>query len=205
MNPFGYFVAIWAFFKWLFKPKLKVHLTMWAQKRGGKFTLPKKHGDVGFDLYFAGDKALTIQPGECVPVPTGLHIDIPTVPKFVQFFFRVYLLIIARTSLGMIGIKPGARVVDSGYRPPLMPSGPRPVESTPQQKEYDKQMQDYREGLKLQIENVSNEPKTFKPGDRVAQGVFHVAWRPPEVQMVGIEEINQNTERGSGRFGSTGR
>lgn len=59
---------------------------------------------------------------------------------------------------------------------------------------------DYRGELKVLLVNLSNEPFTLQPGERVAQLVFaryeRLAWE----EAVELEA----TERGAGGFGSTG-
>lgn len=59
---------------------------------------------------------------------------------------------------------------------------------------------DYRGELKIAIVNISNEPFTINNGDRVAQLVINKYER---VELVEVETIDE-TERGSGGFGSTG-
>ena len=60
---------------------------------------------------------------------------------------------------------------------------------------------DYRGEIKVILINLSGEPQTVQPGDRVAQLVFQkvekIVWHP-------VQEINE-TERGSGGFGHTGK
>ncbi len=60
---------------------------------------------------------------------------------------------------------------------------------------------DYRGEIKVILINLSAEPQTIQPGDRIAQIVFQkietIVWHP-------VEEIN-TTERGSGGFGHTGK
>ena len=60
---------------------------------------------------------------------------------------------------------------------------------------------DYRGEIKVILVNLSNEPFTINPGERIAQMVVaryeQVAWEEVEV----LDE----TERGDGGFGSTGR
>jgi dUTP pyrophosphatase len=59
---------------------------------------------------------------------------------------------------------------------------------------------DYRGEIKCIVVNLSNEPQTIEPGERIAQMVVaryeQVVWE--EVQELGA------TERGTGGFGSTG-
>jgi dUTP pyrophosphatase len=60
---------------------------------------------------------------------------------------------------------------------------------------------DYRGELKVILINLSNEPQTIRPGDRIAQMVLQkvekINWQP----VVAINE----TERGAGGFGHTGK
>ena len=60
---------------------------------------------------------------------------------------------------------------------------------------------DYRGEIKVILVNLSNEPFTVNPGERIAQLVIaryeKIAWSEVEV----LDE----TERGAGGFGSTGR
>lgn len=84
----------------------------------------------------------------------------------------------------MRGLRPWAVLVDPGYRPE----------------------RDDPNGLVLGLGNEGKEPVEISLGDRVAQAVFSLALGPSSViQEVGINDINFNTNRGSARFGSTGR
>ena len=60
---------------------------------------------------------------------------------------------------------------------------------------------DYRGEIKVILVNLSNEPFTVEPGERIAQMVVArhetVAWEP-------VETLEQS-QRGSGGFGSTGK
>ncbi|HVI45525.1 MAG TPA: dUTP diphosphatase [Chitinophaga sp.] len=60
---------------------------------------------------------------------------------------------------------------------------------------------DYRGEIKVLLINLSNEPQTIQPGDRIAQMII-----APYIQAV-MEpvEILSDTERGSGGFGHTGK
>lgn len=59
---------------------------------------------------------------------------------------------------------------------------------------------DYRGEIKCIVVNLSNEPQTIEPGERIAQMVIaryeQIVWQEVEV----LEE----TKRGAGGFGSTG-
>ncbi len=59
---------------------------------------------------------------------------------------------------------------------------------------------DYRGELKIAIVNLSNVPFTINNGDRVAQLIINKYER---VDLIEVESIDE-TERGTGGFGSTG-
>ena len=60
---------------------------------------------------------------------------------------------------------------------------------------------DYRGELKVVLINLSNEPQTIHPGDRIAQMVIQ---KVEKVILTGVNEIN-TTVRGDGGFGHTGK
>lgn len=64
---------------------------------------------------------------------------------------------------------------------------------------------DYRGELQVILINLGDEDFVIKHGDRIAQGIFASVIGKNYVNMVKIDNISENTERGSGGFGSTGR
>lgn len=60
---------------------------------------------------------------------------------------------------------------------------------------------DYRGELKVILINLSNEPQTLQPGDRIAQLVFQ---KVEKVEWVEVNELNETT-RGEGGFGHSGK
>ncbi len=60
---------------------------------------------------------------------------------------------------------------------------------------------DYRGEIKVILVNLSGEPFTVNPGERIAQMVVA---RHEQVQWVEVAELD-DTERGDGGFGSTGK
>jgi dUTP pyrophosphatase len=60
---------------------------------------------------------------------------------------------------------------------------------------------DYRGEIKVILVNLSNEPFTINPGERIAQMVVA---RYEKVEWEEVESLDQ-TERGAGGFGSTGK
>lgn len=59
---------------------------------------------------------------------------------------------------------------------------------------------DYRGEIKVVLLNTSNEPRTIRRGDRIAQLVFQPVFR---VRLEQVEELG-DTARGAGGFGHTG-
>ena len=60
---------------------------------------------------------------------------------------------------------------------------------------------DYRGEIKVILVNLSNQPFTVQPGERIAQLVVA---RHETVEWVPVEEL-EDSERGAGGFGSTGK
>ena len=60
---------------------------------------------------------------------------------------------------------------------------------------------DYRGEIKVILVNLSNEPFTVNPGERIAQMVVA---RHETVEWVAVDAL-EDSERGAGGFGSTGR
>ncbi len=60
---------------------------------------------------------------------------------------------------------------------------------------------DYRGEIKCIVVNLSNEPQTIEPGERIAQMVVaryeRITWQ--------VAEVLDETTRGAGGFGSTGK
>ncbi len=60
---------------------------------------------------------------------------------------------------------------------------------------------DYTGEIKVAVHNISKEAYTIHPGDRIAQLVFLPV---AQAELIACETLDE-TERGSGGFGSTGR
>jgi dUTPase len=165
--------------------RIRIHQTKLALG----LPLPRRAhpSDVGFDLRSCID--FTVDPGKSVQVPTGLIFDLSTKEFRIGGFFgfgglpfRIALVIEQRTGNGGRGLYPAATIVDPGYR------------SDPEDEK----------GLTLLLRNVGTETLTFARGDAVAQGLFSPIFTPI-VLGVSAKRIRWNTDRGSKRFGATGR
>ena len=60
---------------------------------------------------------------------------------------------------------------------------------------------DYRGEIKVILVNLSNNPFTIEPGERIAQMIVS---RYEQVEWQAVESLSE-TERGAGGFGSTGK
>ncbi len=60
---------------------------------------------------------------------------------------------------------------------------------------------DYRGEIKCIVVNLSNEPQTIEPGERIAQMIIT---RYEQVTWLEVETL-EDTDRGAGGFGSTGK
>ena len=63
----------------------------------------------------------------------------------------------------------------------------------------------YRGEIKICLINLSHDVFTVNHGDRIAQGVFSAVMGKPVVDMVEVDKVNTDTDRGTGGFGSTGK
>lgn len=64
---------------------------------------------------------------------------------------------------------------------------------------------DYRGEIKVILINLGDENFIVNHGDRIAQGVFASVMGKNVIKLNKISELSEETERGSGGFGSTGK
>ena len=132
--------------------------------------LPERQtpGSAGYDLSACLTEDLVIEPGDCVPVSTGIALC----PDRQD----VVLLVYARSGLATkhgVSMANGVGVIDS----------------------------DYRGEIGVGLVNLGREPYTVQPGDRIAQLMVVPVVHP----TVTVAEDLDETDRGAGGFGSTGR
>jgi dUTP pyrophosphatase len=63
---------------------------------------------------------------------------------------------------------------------------------------------DYRGEVKVILINLSTDDFVINHGDRIAQGVLATVTSKNVINLLKLDNISSNTERGSGGFGSTG-
>ncbi len=147
-----------------------VELKILDPRIGNEFPMPayKTAGAAGFDLGACIDSPITLEPGACELIPTGISIHIGN-PDFAG-------LILPRSGLGhKHGVVLGNLVglIDSDYQGQLMVS----------------------------LWNRSTVPYTVEPGERIAQ---YVLVPVAIADFAVVNEFGEDSERGSGGFGSTG-
>lgn len=144
--------------------------TLKIRKMRDNAVVPKRatEGSAGMDLYACIDSPVTVQPHECVKIPTGIAVALPSA-QYGAFIF-------ARSGLSINhGLAPAncVGVVDSDYRGEVI----------------------------VGLVNQFNETYTVEPGERVAQMVIMPVSLMPVEECESLDE----TDRGAGGFGSTGK
>ena len=131
----------------------------------------KTDGAAAADVCAAIESPITIEPGAFSLVPTGFAID---AEGSENADFAV--LLFARSGLASkhgIALANGVGVIDP----------------------------DYRGEVKVALTNLSREPYTITPGERIAQMMFTPIFRA----SFELTDVLSSTERGDGGFGHTGK
>ena len=132
-------------------------------------------GSAGMDLSAAIDEPVLIKKGALAMIPTGLAIALPSAESVAYIYARSGLA----TKHG-ICLSNGVGVIDSDYRGELCVA-----------------MLNLGDG----VVNLGAEDYTIEPGERIAQMVFAPVLR---AELEETDELDE-TARGAGGFGSTGR
>ncbi len=139
--------------------------------------IPKfaKSYDSGFDLISVEDYILI--PGVIMGVRTGICVGLPDPNMTYPFTFEMQIR--PRSGLGLkhgVTIPNSPATIDNGYTGELI----------------------------IPMTVIKNENYQIKAGDRVAQGVISPVLSSNVVKISEVAELD-NTERGDGGFGSTGK
>lgn len=130
-------------------------------------------GDVGFDLFAV--ESVVLAPGKMTRVSTGIALadSFPNISY--DLSVTTFLKIEGRSGLALKGVFPVGGIIDSSYRGEICPI----------------------------LFNTTDNPISFKHGDRCAQLVYYCCVMPESVHLIKMDEISHSS-RGSGGFGSTG-
>lgn len=136
-----------------------------------------KENDSGFDFRAAIPERLVISQGEILIIPTGVKLELDIVKPYIEPAQVFDLQVRSRSGLAA---KHGLFVVNS---PGTIDNG-------------------YRGEIKIILGKLTRGSATIEPGDRIAQGVFS---RVLQGGFKRVDKVDENTDRGAGGFGSTGK
>ena len=132
-------------------------------------------GDLGVDVHCL--HAFTLEPQASAVVPTGLQLQMPTLPEAWQTHFQLGCFVWSKSGLSVkSNIEKGAGVIDPNYTGELM----------------------------IKLYNHGHEQRHFDAGDKIAQLVFQVCARITEV-VEGVAISESQNPRGDKGFGSSGK
>lgn len=168
------------------KPYLKVKLL------NDEAILPSKRPeDACYDLYAViDDDFLILNPGDIHMIPTGIAIEIPE-----DWIFYIT----ERSSTGTKGLAKRCGVIDSGFRGEMF----IPINNTTNKtiilaKNLDRKLDNF-----LSENNLNKDDITIYPLSKaIAQGMLIYS---PHVDVEEVDELSDNSERGDGVLGSTGK
>ena len=139
--------------------------------------LDYKHtGDSGFDLRAAISEPMVLKPGQYALIDNGIKIEFQGPYPFGD---EIGYEIQVRPRSGLAA-KFGISVTNT---PGTVDFG-------------------YRGELKTNLVNLGTQDFVINPGDRIAQAVVCPVVKP---EIIAVQSVNTDTDRGTGGFGSTGR
>jgi len=142
---------------------------------GGKLPTKANYNDAGFDVYATED--ISLYPGQVIKHPLNIKMKLP---------IGAWARIETKSGLGAKGMMVWAGVIDEGYRgiPHVIMSNIKMIET----------------GTNF---SPNHEPIIIRKGEKVAQITMNP--HSNNFNMVQVESVEADTERGSGGFGSSGK
>lgn len=146
-------------------------------EEGGKLPTKVRHTDAGFDLYATED--ICLYPGQSGKTPLNIRLKLPA---------STYAEITTKSGLGSKGHSVRAGIIDEEYRGivHVIHSNVNLVLG------FDEEGQPV----------FNTEPIVIKKGEKIAQMIVHPYSN--QYYVTQVDEIDMNTSRGEGGFGSTG-
>lgn len=147
-------------------------------EEGGKLPHKVRYTDAGFDLFATED--ITLYPGQSGKTPLNVRLKLP---------LNTYAEITTKSGLGSKGHSVRAGIIDEEYRGVInvIHSNVALIEGLDEQ------------GLPLMF----TQPLVIKKGEKLAQLIMHPYNNAYYIEEV--QELDMNTSRGEGGFGSTGK
>ncbi|MDA3856095.1 MAG: dUTP pyrophosphatase [Candidatus Woesearchaeota archaeon] len=169
------------------KPFLKIKLLR------ENATMPSKRvEDACFDLYGCFDEDPKFSyPGDIYLVPLGISTEFPRDWVF---------YIVERSGSGSKGISTRAGVIDSGYRGEIK----TPLNNTTNKLIIFSEFPDeeIKEKFAEKLKGFEDNYRIYPQSKGIAQGFLLYC---PHVDVEEVKELDMNSERGSGGWGSTGK
>ena len=167
------------------------NINLKVKKLDVRAVLPsKREEDAGFDLYALYDESYHIlKPFEIWLAPTGIATQFPK---------DWVLLLHERSSTGIKGIAKRAGVIDSGYRGEI-----KVALQNISNKTIIFISKEIEEEEVLRKENLQRGEVIFYPQEKaIIQAILMYA---PHPQVIEIEDFDEDSSRGEGGFGSSGK
>lgn len=144
----------------------------------GRLPSKKNQTDAGFDVYATED--ISLLPGQVIKHPLNIRMKLPA---------GTYMRVETKSGLGSQGQLVFAGIVDELYRgiPHVIMTNVNLIAGLDS------------DGIPL----MRTEPIVIKKGEKVAQLIMHPY--SPEYFVEQVDEVDTNTARGEGGFGSTGK
>jgi dUTP pyrophosphatase len=160
---------------------------------GGQLPMKANKSDAGFDVFATED--VVIYPGEVIKHPLNIKLNLPV---------GTWARIETKSGLGSKGMLVYAGVIDRGYR-----GVPHVVCTNMKMKKKEERtvaniINPNLPGTETEEVIVDNdEPIVIRKGEKIAQ----ITMNPhcEEFYMVQVDAVNDDTDRGAGGFGSTGK
>lgn len=148
---------------------------------GGQLPVKAHKSDAGYDLFAVQD--FSVAPGQVVKQPVNVQLELPE---------STYAEVTSKSGNGSKGLLVYAGIIDQGYRG-IIHVVMTNLNHTP----MDTWVNGYQKSIL-----VAGETLHFKKGQKIAQMILHPF--SSEYSLEEVNELDQNTSRSSGGFGSSG-
>lgn len=150
-------------------------------EENGQMPVKAHKSDAGFDLFATSD--FSVLPGQIVKHPINVRVQLPE---------STYAEITSKSGNGSKGLLVYAGIIDEGYRGII-----HVVMTNLNHVPHTTWVDGFQRNILL-----AGEVLHFKKGQKIAQMILHPYSSDYELELV--DQLDENTSRGSGAFGSSG-